>query len=197
MRKKIILGIILISSVLLTCNAYASQITFDTVIGTGSYHNGLDYLSDGTFPTEGTRWSKDSTWWLGTESQFTFYFDSAYYLTDIILSVDNNDDYLIEYTMDGVGWYTLFTIDETDGDVLESDGGLDIMSSVSADDEYVSAIDFETVVATGIRVSATDGDGRYSLSEIQAFGTPVPETATIFLLGLGLLGIAGVLRKKE
>ncbi len=129
-------------------------------------------MTDGIFPDEMTQWSKESTWWTGTGPQYTFYFDSTYYLSDITLSVDNNDDYLIEYTTDGIDWHTLFTIDENDGEITETQGGFDILSSIAGDDEYLSVLDFETVVAKAVRVSATDGDGNYAINEIQTFGTP-------------------------
>ena len=115
--KKIIPSLFLVFSLLLTCNADANQITFDAVTGTGTYKNGLNAMTDGIFPDETTRWSKDSTWWMGTDPQYTFYFDAAYSLSDIALSVDNNDDYLVEYTTDGIDWHTLFTIEKADGEI--------------------------------------------------------------------------------
>lgn len=43
----------------------------------------------------------------------------------------------------------------------------------------------------------TVGQYRYGISHVSFFGsTPVPEPATLILLGLGLLGIAGIRRKK-
>jgi len=128
--------------------------------------------------------------------QYTFYFDSAYYLSDITLSVDNNDDYLIEYTSDGIDWHTLFTINENNGEITETQGGFDIMNSIAGDDEYLSVLDFETVVAKAVRVSATDGDGNYAINEIQTFGPPVPEPSTMLLFGFGILGIAGIMKNR-
>jgi hypothetical protein len=47
-----------------------------------------------------------------------------------------------------------------------------------------------------IRLSAFEGDSFYAYSEFQAFGTPIPEPATMLLLGSGLIGLAGYGRKK-
>ncbi|HBA72391.1 MAG TPA: hypothetical protein DER40_04025 [Geobacter sp.] len=52
-------------------------------------------------------------------------------------------------------------------------------------------------IATDIGSWDSDGYGwdKSSDANIQVFGTPVPEPGTVLLLGLGLVGIAGIRRR--
>ena len=119
-------------------------------------------------------------------------------MEEVTLSVDNNDFYQVEYTADGLTWFNLFDIKKGDG---ESPWGMDTMSSDSTDAEFISSMDFSSQTAVGLRVFATSGDKLYSVGEFQAFGTltssSVPEPTTMILFGIGLLGLAGVNRRKK
>ena len=193
--KKIFLFLAI--SFLITSNVDASQIVFNSISGTGDYHNGLTPLTNNSFPNETESWSTNTTWWMGTSPQFTFLFDQML-VEEVTLSVDNNDSYQVQYTADGLIWSNLFDIKSTDG---ESKMGMDTMSSDSTDAEFISSIDFSSQTAVGLRVFATSGDNHYSVGEFQAFGTlvssSVPEPTAILLFGIGLLGLAGVNRRKK
>ncbi|NTV67278.1 MAG: discoidin domain-containing protein [Chlorobaculum sp.] len=167
--------------------AHAAPIAVTSVIGTGTYTNSLSLLTDGTIPIERTWWMESTNvYWTGLTPTFTFQLDSVYRVDDLLIQVDNNDEYHIEYSLNGSTWSPLYTILNTDGTV---DYGMDTFTKADKP--------FSAVNARYIRVYATDGDGMNAISEVQAFGTgPVPEPATLTLLGSGLL-ISGVFRKRK
>jgi hypothetical protein len=166
---------------------HAAPIAVTSVIGTGTYSNDVSLLTDGNIPPESTGWTENTNvYWNGTDPTFTFQFDSVYRLDGVLIQVDNNDDYRIDYSVNGSTWSSLYTISQGDGTVGY---GMDTFTQ--------SDISFAPVDARYIRVSATGGDNMYAISEVQAFGTgPVPEPATLTLLGSGLL-ISGVFRKRK
>ena len=87
-----------------------------SVAGTGTYTNSEGLLIDGIFPAHQSHW-QDATnvWWNGNAPQFTFDYGDVFLIEDIILSVDNNDSYLIESSLDGSSWDPLFEIMVGDG----------------------------------------------------------------------------------
>jgi hypothetical protein len=175
--------------------ANAAQITFDSVTGTGTYNNSVELLTDGVFPSEGGQWQTNTVWWNGTGPFFTFDMGEIYDLEDIILSVDNNDWYQVDYSVNGSDWNMLFSIARSYGEI---NWGMDTMATLIEHDEYISQIDFTSPVdAQFLRIYATGGDNSYSIGEFQAFGevSPVPEPATMLLFGSGLVGLTGLRRK--
>ncbi|NTU53473.1 MAG: PEP-CTERM sorting domain-containing protein [Chlorobiaceae bacterium] len=166
----------------------AAPINIITATGDGGYYNSPGRLIDGEIPDEGTWWaSSTNVYWNGTAPFFTLEFDSVYTLVDLLVQVDNNDDYLIQYSLNGADWVGLYTIPGSAGNI---NGGMDTF--------IPSEINFSPVNARYIRLSALDGDNMYAISEVQAFGTsPVPEPASVVLLGSGLFALFGYRAKKE
>lgn len=112
----------------------------------------------------------------------------VYNLEDIVVAVDNNDSYSLTYSVNGTGFSNLFDIANTAGEI---GSGIDAFSTVIGNPEY-DGLDFSAVNARYIRIFATAGDGRYSVMELQAYGTAisaVPVPATLALFSLGLLSI--------
>lgn len=178
----VIIGIGLLSS------AQAGQITATSVSGSGSYYNSVDLLTDGYVPPEWTGWTAGTNvYWVGTQPVFTLDFGSIYNLTGILIQVDNNDDYVMQYSLNNSSWNNLFFIPHHAGDV---GWGMDTFT--------VQENVFSPVNARYIRAFAVSGDSSYAISEIQAYGTTVnavPEPNSMILLGIGLAGLAGIRRK--
>jgi hypothetical protein len=191
MRLRLVSGVLLLAGALATGNStvsVAAPITITTVSGSGSYNNNPYLLVNGYLPAEGTFW-KDSAnvWWEGTTPAFTFDFNAVYLVDDMQIQVDNNDNYLIQYSINGSLWNNLYTIPSGAGTIS---GGMDTFTT--------SEISFTPVYARYLRMSAVSGDTMYSISEVQAFGTgPVPEPASLMLVGSGMVAVLGIRKKRQ
>ncbi len=173
-------------------SANAVLINAVSASGTGTYHHSADLLIDGTIPAEKTGWTNSTNvWWHGTTPTFTIDLGSLCTVEDVLLQVDNNDYYNVEYSTNGSSWNNLFSINSGFGEV---GWGMDTMSTDSSNPEYIDEINFTPVSAQYLRIYATGGDNSYAVSELQAYGTtaaPVPEPCTLLLMGSGILGMAG------
>ncbi len=158
--------------------------------GTGTYNNNPALLINHSTTPEGGAWtSATGVWWYGTAPQFTIDLGSVYTVDDLLVSIDNNDDYKVEYSANNSSWSGLFSIARSYGEI---GWGMDTMTSIKGDPEYISGIDFAPVEARYLRISATDGDNKYAVSEVEARGTAVPIPAPVYLVALGLAGLLGL-----
>lgn len=199
--KKLVLGAVLALSASL-----ASAAPIPTVVSTAStgFNGSLQVLNDGIFPAEMSVWSSDKTLsWKGTDKAFTFSFGDLYRVDDVRLSVDNNDSYLLEYSLDNLSWSTLFAVVWHYGEVM---WGMDTMSTHGGDLEYVSQLDFGPVEARFARIMATGGDNLYAVGEVAFSGerviqptvavASVPEPGMLALLAAGVAAFALVRRRR-
>jgi len=190
--------------------ANATLITSSTISTTGSFYHDVSLINDGIIPAESTQWSNDSNvWWIGIEPTFTLDFGNLYKIDDVLLSVDNNDYYEITWSNDLLSWTNLFSIVPSDGEVTERKGGMDTMSTDLDNHDYITALDFSSVQARYLRITATGGDNLYSIGEFQAYGslaitklsakesTSVPEPSTFAIFALGMIGLASRRFKKK
>jgi hypothetical protein len=148
-------------------------------------------LDDG----EGTLWTDRTAFWEGTSGQVNIDLMGTYLLQDIAIVVDNNDDYVIERSLNGTSWSTLGTIDRNVGTVsfgMDYFDGFDFPGNT----DYLASLDFAPVAAAFLRVRATGGDSLYSVAEVTLFTSPVPvpEPASWALM---LGGVAALLSRRR
>lgn len=174
----------------------AEMLTAISVEGSADYTGDLSLLTDGVFPSEGTQWQTDTVYWYGTEESFTFDYGMTYEIDSFKASVDNNDNYIIEYSIDNSAWSTWMQISRTDGEV---GWGMDTITNITSDEDYW-LYSLEPVTARYMRISAiAGGDNAKSVGEFEAYGTSaaVPEPATMLLFGTGIACLAAVGRRRR
>jgi hypothetical protein len=194
MRGSITLSIVLLLTFVANSNA---AIIPAGVSATGPYNNPIGWVTDGFIPVETTFWQSSTVWWSGTGVVITVDLGQQYVLQDILVSVDNNDGYQIQYSADNSTYTNLFTILPGQGEI---GGGMDTFNTLAGDPEYWGGVDFTPVVGRYVRIFATHGDSSYSVGELQVTGVlaGVPEPASLAIWGgLGIAGLVGVRRRKQ
>ncbi len=194
----IVLVTVLTLSGLFITNATATNIAFnaDVTLSGVFFDGGLGWgpgtpapketVVDGVFLPEGTQWNIDTVWWstnTGYSDQYiTLDLGGLFNIDSFIVQADDNDSYEIEYLNNSSLEWTLVNVI----------GGWGMRTRPEI---FLPS----TITTSSLRISADLGDGFYSVSEIQAFGTPVPEPATMLLIGTGVAGLIGsrVRRKKK
>lgn len=144
----------------------------------------VDSIVDGVFLPEQTQWDQGTLWWdehgVQGKPSVTITLDQYYFIDSFIVQADNNDTYRIEY-------YDSSSLEWVNAGAISGWGMMTRPEIFMPDPVFTNAL----------KISAIGGDDWYSLSEVQAFGAPVPEPATMLLFGTGLIGLAGFRRKKS
>jgi hypothetical protein len=139
-----------------------------SVSGYGDYSNGPNLIIDGQMPGEGTSWTgRQCVYWRGMQPQFVIDLGGVQQVNGILVQVDNNDNYRIDYSIDGRQYLLLTDIKKGYG---ETGSGVDTITSVVGHPEYVPEMAFSPAQARFIKIYATGGDNMYSVSELQVFG---------------------------
>lgn len=147
----------------------------ELVVSNGPSSNSLDLVFDSNVPNRGTSFNAPVSFhWIGTDTEVIFDYGETVLISDLLIAADNNDTYLIEYSLDGSSYQTAFEFLGTDG---ENIGGLDLLTTISSFPTFptnpsIAAFvgrDFPDVSARFLRVTSTAGDFGKAIGEFQAF----------------------------
>ena len=138
-------------------------------------------LIDNAFLPAGTIWNQGTWWWDADPSVnnnpvvHTIALSTAVTVDRFVLQGDNNDAYQIDY-WNGASFVAAYTAAAVGGAGMRTrDSGL-----------------LAPITTNLLRITASGGDGYYSLSEIQAFSAtvvPVPGALLLFATGAGVFGV--------
>jgi len=149
-------------------------------------------VDNGSFYAEQTCWL-DGVAWQGTDlttdtPSIDISFGGAFTISSAIVQADDNDTYELQYLGTDNAYHDWWAIplDPSFGLVTRPSGN------------QVTQQPLPTVVATGVRIFATSGDGDYSVGQVEVFGSPVgtPEPGSLMLLFGALPGLALLRRRK-
>ncbi len=142
----------------------------------GSFGGGTDGRAvDGIFMARGTYWKSGSLWWIGLSPKVIIDLQGTYVIDSLIVQADDNDAYQVEY-WNGSTWQTAWEVPNYDA------YGAGLQTRPNPDDNNERYLLPAPIITNKLRFSATSGDDSYSVSEIQAFGTPASTTGAAFIL---------------
>ena len=141
-------------------------------------------MTDGVFLSEGTQWNHGTFWWDASDypdNVVGILLGSEYKIDKFVVQADNNDAYAIDSYLHG-------TLQATT--IIPAVAGWGMMTR-----EIILGSPITANQLAFLHPDGYAGDYLYSVSEIQAFGTPVPEPATVLLIGCAFIGLVRLRRK--
>ncbi len=131
MRIAMVLGLLVLG--MGKGRVYGQFINPLSATGSGSYTNSPSLIIDGNLAPRNTSWlDSGNVNWNGLSTSLTIDLGGLYRIQNLLIDADNNDDYLVQYSTDGLSFTNLFTFLATDGPVSVSAGGLDILTTDSS-----------------------------------------------------------------
>jgi hypothetical protein len=174
-----VFGLLLVAMSLVSVNIRAAQtpagesqlITPQSIKGIGEYSNSESLIVDGQTPPEETGWNEDQcVYWTTPKTRFVLTLDGAYQITGLTIQADNNDDYVIEGSMDGKSFSPLLVVKGEWGEVFT---GAETLSTLQDDPHFLPEMIIKPAQAKYVRLSARGGDEAYGVSELVLYGSKV------------------------
>jgi hypothetical protein len=140
--------------------------------GYGEFFNAAALMIDQRMLPQGTDYNNRScVHWGNAETYFVIDLGEVCSITGLTVQVDNNDDYLIQVSLDGRRFNPLLTVR---GDWGKADMGMDTFSTLPDDPHHVPEMAIRPTRGRFIKISAVEGDGAYSVSEVLLYGSAAP-----------------------
>ena len=140
-------------------------------------------IVNGVYQPETQQWNINSVWWNGADNpanNIVVDLGGLFSITDLKVQADDNDTYRIEYFGTDSLWHNAWDI--------PAPGGYGLTTS--------STTLGSAITTNELRLTATGGDGFYSVSQIEATGTrSVPDATSTLTLFAGAVGLIGFVRR--
>lgn len=143
-------------------------------------------LVDNQFLSEGTQWDIGTVWWdyhNVSKQSIVLNLNKTYKINSFIMQADNNDEYEIYYKdLNDNSWKLVWDVPMVSGWGMQTRIGEELSQEVKTN---------------ALKIMGSSSDLYYSVSEIQAFGTPAPEPSSMVLGLMSLGGLLGFKRKNK
>ncbi|MFH1153057.1 MAG: hypothetical protein V1793_04515 [Pseudomonadota bacterium] len=139
-----------------------------SVNGFGEYSNDAGLLIDLTIPPEESDYMDPAcVYWYTEDVYFIIDLGAVVQIQGVTIQADNNDDYNIDVSENGNDFVPLIVFSSDWG---EMGFGMETVSTVKNDKEYVPEAMMSPIRARYLKLSARGGDGAYAVSEVLVFG---------------------------
>ena len=137
----------------------------DGTFFTNGWGNGIvpeyprSIVTDYTFFPQSHQWDQETVWWSTEAPELTIELDGEFWIEQLIVQADNNDRYQVSLHIPGTPddqWVVVYEVPAVSG------WGMQTRAPYTLDAPFLS---------DAIRFNALDGDGLYSVGEIEALGT--------------------------
>jgi hypothetical protein len=146
----------------------AETINAVEVFGDGEYRNDAQLLINGYMPEQGSTFDgPECVYWSDPRVSFDIDLGGVYIVDGITMQADNNDNYLIEASVDGRYYSRMLFLSSQLGEI---GWGMETVSTDRGSYHYLPGLRFIPGKARYLRVSAHGGDRLYAVSEVRIFG---------------------------